>query len=155
MCGPSRSAMTLVPLTPSRATPLFVTDFQYQPVWGPHQTRQPKRLHRMPHTRQKAKKSASGTMQDIAKGGMNAFSCISAGTQAARVSTLAKSVPNDLELQRALTPPPPPYDTFQFERELVNHPDKAWTHWLLDSIKNGVALGYNGPRGPREARNII
>ena len=44
----------------------------------------------------------------------------------------------------------PPYDT-QFERELVNHPDKAWTHWLL---KNGVALGYDGPRGPSKARNL-
>ena len=98
----------------------------------------------MPHTRQKAKKSASGAMQDIAKGGMNAFSRMSAGT-------LAKSVPNDLELQRALTP----LRHSQFESELVNHPDKAWTHLLLDSIKNGVALGYDGPRGPREARNLV
>lgn len=105
----------------------------------------------MPHTQQKAKKSASGTMRDAAKGGTNAFSRMSAGTQAARASTLAKSVPNDLELQRALTP----LRHSQFERELVNHPDKAWTHWLLNGIKNGVALGYDGPRGPREARNLI
>ena len=55
-----------------RATLLFVTAYNYQPVWGPHQTRQPKRLHRMPHTRQKAKKSASGTMRDAAKGGIHA-----------------------------------------------------------------------------------
>ena len=48
----------------------------------------------------------------------------------------------------------PPYDT-QFERELINHPDKAWTHWLLDSIKNGVTLGYDSPRSPREARNLV
>ena len=42
----------------------------------------------------------------------------------------------------------------QFERELVSHPDKAWTHWLLSSIKNGVTLGYDGPRGPSEAHNL-
>ena len=41
-----------------------------------------------------------------------------------------------------------------FERELFNHPDKAWTHWLLNSIKNGVALGYNGQRGPSKAHNL-
>ena len=150
MSGLLRSATTLVPPTLSRATLLFVTAYHYQPVWGPHQTRQLKRLRRMPHTRQKAKKSASGTMRDAAKGGVNAFSRMSAGTQAARVCTLAKSVPNDLELQRALTP----LRHSQFERELVNHPDKAWTHWLLSGIKNGVALGYDGPRGLREAWNL-
>ena len=47
----------------------------------------------------------------------------------------------------------PPYDT-QFERELVNHPDQAWTHRLLDSLKNKVGLGYDGPHGPSEARNL-
>ena len=66
------------------------------------------------------------------------------------MSTLAKCVPNVLELQRALTP----LRHSQFERELVNHPDKAWTHWLLSSIRNGVALGYDGPRGPSEAHNL-
>ena len=57
----------------------------------------------------------------------------------------------DLELQRALTP----LRHSQFERELINHPDKTWTNWLLNGIKNGVALGYDGPRGPREAHNLI
>ena len=90
-------------------------------------------------------------MQDVTKGGTNAFSRMSAGTQAARVSTLAKSVLNNLELQRALTP----LRHSQFERELVNHPDKAWKHWLLDSIMNGVALGYDGPRGLKEDRNLV
>ena len=66
------------------------------------------------------------------------------------MSTLAKCAPNVLELQRVLTP----LRHSQFERELVNHPDKAWTHWLLNSIKNGVALGYDGPRGPSEAHNL-
>ena len=28
------------------------------------------------------------------------------------------------------------------------------THWLLNSIKNWVALGYDGPRGPSEAHNL-
>ena len=48
-----------------------------------------------------------GTMRDAAQGGRNASSHTSAGTQAARVSTLVKCVPNVLEFQRALTP----YDT--------------------------------------------
>ena len=84
------------------------------------------------------------------RGGENASSHTSAGTQAARVSTLAKGVPNVLELQRALTP----LRHSQFESELVNHPDKTWTHWLLSSIRNGVALGYDGPCGPSEAHNL-
>ena len=96
------------------------------------------------------KESASGTLQDAGQGGRNASSHTSAGSQAARVSTLAKCVPNVLELQRALTP----LRHSQFERELVNHPDKAWTHWLLSSIKNGVALGYDGPHGSSEAHNL-
>ena len=98
-----------------------------------------------------AKKSASGTMWDAAQGGMNASVHMSAGTQAARVSILAKSAPSDVVLFIALTP----LRHSQFKRELVNHPDKAWTHWLLNnSIKKGVALGYDGPRSPREARNL-
>ena len=44
------------------------------------------------------KKSASGTMWDAARGGKNASPDTSAGTEAARVSTLANSVPNVLEL---------------------------------------------------------
>ena len=88
----------------SRAPPLFVTDSQYQPVLGPHQLSQAKRLHYMLHTLQKAKKSARGTMRDAARRGKNASSHTSAGTRAARVSTLAKRAPNVLELQRAFTP---------------------------------------------------
>ena len=37
---------------------------------------------------------------------------------------------------------------------LVEHPGKAWTHWLLNSIKNGVAPGYDSPRGPSKAHNL-
>ena len=150
MYGPLHSASTLVHPNFSQAPPLFVTNSQYQPVLGPHQPSQAKRPHRTPHTLQKAKKSASGTMRAAAQGGKNASSHTSAGTQAARVSTLAKCVPNVLELQRALTP----LQHSQFERELFNHPDKAWTDWLLSSIRNGVALSYNGPRGPSEAHNL-
>ena len=151
MYGLLHSASTLVHPNFSQAPPLFVTDSQYQPVLGPYQPSQAKRLHHTPHTLQKAKKSASGTMRATAQGGgENASSHTSAGTQAARVSTLAKGVPNVLELQRALTP----LRHSQFESELVNHPDKTWTHWLLSSIRNGVALGYDGPCGPSEAHNL-
>ena len=62
----------------------------YQPVLGPYQPSQAKWLHRIRHTLQKAKKSASSTVRDAAQGGKNASSHTSAGTQAARVSTLAK-----------------------------------------------------------------
>ena len=31
------------------------------------------------------------------------------------------------------------------ERELRNHPDKAWVSWLLHSILNGISIGYKGP----------
>ena len=126
---------------------IYVWAIMYHHIQQPSQA---KRLHRMLHTLQKAKKSASGTMRDAAQGGRNASSHTSAGTQAARVSTLAKCVPNVLELQRALTP----LRHSQFEGELVNHPDKACTDWLLSSIKNGVALGYDGPRGLSEAHNL-
>ena len=104
----------------------------------------------MTHTLQKAKKSASGTMWGTAQGGKNASSHMSADTQAARVSTPWQRVHQTSLSSSELSPP---YDT-QFERVLVNHPGKAWTHWLLNSIKNDVALGYDGPRGPSEAHNL-
>ena len=100
MSGPSHNATTLVHPNFSRAPKLFMTDSQSQLVLGPFQLSKAKPLHRMPHTLQKA----SGTMWDTAQGGKNASSHMSAGTQAARVSTLAKSAPNVPELQRALTP---------------------------------------------------
>ena len=46
------------------------------------------------------------------------------------------------KLQRAYTP----LRRSEFERELINYPDKAHTSWLLDAIDNGVTLGYTGPR---------
>ena len=42
----------------------------------------------------------------------------------------------------------------EFERELRNHPDKAWVSWLLHSILNGVSTGYKGPHTPYTARNL-
>ena len=41
------------------------------------------------------------------------------------------------ELQRAHTP----LRSSTFEQELRNHPDKAWTSWLLAGIDNGVSTG--------------
>ena len=42
-----------------------------------------------------------------------------------------------------------------FERELANHPDKAWVSWLLDVITNGVQIGYNGPQFSYVACNLV
>ena len=47
-----------------------------------------------------------------------------------------------------------PLRHLSFQRELVNHPDKALVSWLLNGIKQGVTLGYDGPRGPMTARNL-
>lgn len=54
------------------------------------------------------------------------------------------------ELLRAHTP----LQRTQFLRELEHHPDKAWVSWLLHAIDHGVAIGYDGPRRPRETRNL-
>ena len=72
-----------------------------------------------------------------------------AGSLAARVSTLARTAPN-LELQRAQTS----LRHSQFGKELQKHPDKAWTSWLLQSLHERVSIGYTGPRGPRTALNL-
>lgn len=37
-----------------------------------------------------------------------------------------------------------------FERELANHPDKAWVSWLLDVITNGVQIQFS-----YVARNLV
>ena len=54
------------------------------------------------------------------------------------------------ELQRAHTP----LRSSTFEHELRNHPDKAWTSWLLAGIDNSISTGYNGPPFPHTARNL-
>ena len=60
MSGPSCRATKLAYSNFSRTSPLFMTNSQYQLALGHHQPSQAKQLHPMPHTLQKAKKSASG-----------------------------------------------------------------------------------------------
>ena len=77
----------------------------------------------------------------------------SAGSQAAGVTTPVRPVPGPLGSladQQVHTPLRPS----EFERELRNHPDKAWVTWLLHSIQHGVSLGFNGPHTPYTARNL-
>lgn len=87
-----------------------------------------------------------------------------AGTSIARVRTLAKGAPKNPELRRALPQRHSqiesessytPLQYAQFAKELKHHPDKSWTSDLLQSIQHGVTLGYEGPRGPMEARNLL
>ena len=54
------------------------------------------------------------------------------------------------ELTRAHTP----LRHSQFESELVNHPDKAFVSRLLEGIRHGVSIGYQGPRGPTNTCNL-
>ena len=48
-----------------------------------------------------------------------------------------------------------PHTSTTHKRELQHHPDKSWIFNLLQSIQLGVTLGYEGPRGPMEARNLL
>ena len=41
-----------------------------------------------------------------------------------------------------------------FQAELHAHPDRAWVSWLLDAIKNGVRIGYEGTRDATIAPNL-
>ena len=63
-----------------------------------------------------------------------------------RATTLARSAQNAPELQRGHTP-----RYSQFERELVHHPDKAFTSKLLTALQQGVDIGY---KSPIEAKNL-
>ena len=40
------------------------------------------------------------------------------------------------------------------QRELANHPDKAWVSRLLTGIDMGVDIDYKGPRGPQDSPNL-
>ena len=73
-----------------------------------------------------------------------------AGSLAATRRTQAEGAPNT-DPQRGHTP----LRHSQFGSSLANHPDKAWVSWLLDAIRNGVSLGYTGPRGPSRAPNLV
>ena len=66
------------------------------------------------------------------------------------MTTLARGAPSGIELQRAHTP----LRHSQFERELALHPDKAFTSQLLTALQHGVDIGYKGPVGPNDARNL-
>ena len=58
--------------------------------------------------------------------------------------------PPTLELKRALTP----LRLSQIEKELCNHPNKTWTKWLLQTLYDGVQVGYTGPRNERISPNL-
>ena len=74
-----------------------------------------------------------------------------AGTLAALGNTQLKGAPRSpIELQRAHTP----LQHFQFESELEHHPDRTWVSWLLNGIKYGVKIGYDGPHSPIKAKNL-
>ena len=66
------------------------------------------------------------------------------------MTTLAKDAQNAFELQRAHTS----LRHSQFERELAHHPDKAFTSQLLTALQHGVNIGYKGPVGPNNAKNL-
>ena len=64
--------------------------------------------------------------------------------------TQVKGAPSKLELQRAHTP----LRHSQFERELARHPNKLFASYLLTALHDGVDIGYTGPRGPQNAKNL-
>ena len=97
-----------------------------------------------------AKKSANAsTLANVPKV-MTGSLPTSVGNPTARVTTLARGAPSGIELQRAHTP----LRHSQFERELALHPDKAFTSQLLTALQHGVDIGYKGPVGPNDARNL-
>ena len=88
-----------------------------------------------------ARRSASATTSASVPSVMNVSLPIAAGNLAATRRIPAEDAPNP-DSQRGQTP----LRHSHFGRELANHPDKAWVSWLLDTIRNGVSLGYTGPR---------
>ena len=78
-----------------------------------------------------------------------------AGMQAVELCTQPRHAPCGLPLVNELQRAHSPLRRSEFERELVNYPDKAFVAWLLDAIDNGVSIGYSGPRTPQTAPNLI
>ena len=101
------------------------------------------------HTPKMAKKFVSDTTSADAPWVTTAAMPIAVGSLAAMSHTQA-SVALSSGSQRGHTT----LRHSQFERELISHPDRAWTSWLLNAIDKGVSLGYTGPRGPSKARNL-
>ena len=108
----------------------------------------------VPHTQLEGRRFARSSTSANAPGANNASSLIPAGMPAALATTLPRHarLPTNptLELKRAHTP----LRLSQLERELVNHPDKAWSSWLLEALHTGVRVGYTGPRQARVSRNL-
>ena len=127
----------------------FVTECQSQHVWVHQSSLTPPRLTEQ-HTLPTAKKSVNASiLADVPKA-KTASLPIPAGTPTVRATTLARCAQNGPELQRAHTP----LRHSQFERELAHHPDKAFTLQLRTALQHGVDIGYKGPVGPNDARNL-
>ena len=47
-----------------------------------------------------------------------------------------------------------PIRSFVLERELSNHPDKAFVRQLTHDLQHGCAIGYNGPQFANSAKNL-
>ena len=149
MFGLQHSPQSSSPVPPSVHIP-FVTKYQCSPVWDHRPWPHPRPLHKLPIP-PVGKKSVDGTITENARKRASVLLPTCAGTRGALGNTLPKGAPRSpTELQRAHTP----LRHFQFERELVNHPDKAWVSWLLRGITCGVKLGYDGPRSPIKANNL-
>ena len=119
---------------------------QSQHDWDPHLT-PPTCQAPGPPTLTRGKKSANGlTLQNVQKA-TTACLPMHAGTAAAWGITQAKGAPSSLELKRAHTP----LRYSHFEREVVN---KSFTSHILTALHNGVDVGYTGPRGPQNAKNL-
>mgnify|MGYP003461539734 FL=1 len=107
-----------------------------------------------PSSPPQARKSAAALTTASAQKELNVTTPTSAGATVVEGTTLLRPAlapsRHPCELQRAHTP----LRSSIFEQELINHPDKAWTSWLLAGIDNGVSTGYNGPRFPHTARNL-
>ena len=97
--------------------------------------------------RKKKKKSVNDTTSDDAPWVTTAALPTLAGSPAATSHTRESGAPSS-SLQRG-------HITLrhsQFERELLNHPDKAWASWLLNAIHEGVPLVDTSPKGPTKPR---
>ena len=124
-----------------------MTECQSQHVWV-HQSSLTPQLLTEQHTLPAAKKSVNASI-DVPKA-KTASLPIPAGTPTVRATTLARRAQNGPELQRAHTP----LRHSQFERELAHHPGKAFTLQLRTALQHGVDIGYKGPVGPNDARNL-
>ena len=140
---------SLVPI-PLLAHLEHLRHFATDPQWHLGSAHQSLTLTKLP-TPQRDAKSAGDTISANVQEGTSASSHTSAGTLGAREHTLVGRAPTTRnELLRAHTP----LRHSQFERELANHPDKAWVSRLLNGIKMGVDIGYRGPRGPQDSPNL-